>query len=112
MADDFWERERKYRASIKPMSRAEYLREYPKGGPERYSGARGEAYDRFIAAVKRRDKEARRGSWIGFWWAMVGLALVFVAVCVMQGPPQAVIVVGMLVLCYCFIQMGLNLPSR
>lgn len=113
MAEDYWEKQRRIDASIPAMPRAEYLRKYPQGGPERWSGnPNSDSYREFRAAIKRRDKEGRRGGWIRFWWAVALLAVLFAVVTVLMGPAQAIFIVLVLIICYCLIQMGMNLPSR
>ncbi len=112
-ADAYWAERDRINRSIKPMNRAEYLEKYPNGGPERFTGLAGsEAYRDFYSAVKRRDREARRPGVIRFWWMMGFLGLVFIAVSMIATMPQAVFVVLVLIICYCFVQMGMNLPHR
>lgn len=112
-AEDYWERQEREDAKIPPMPRDEYLRKYPNGGPERWSGnPNSETYREFRAAIKRRDIEGRRGGWTKFWWSLAFLAVVFTVVLITQGLPHALITVLILAQCWCFIQMMMNLPSR
>jgi hypothetical protein len=112
-ADLYWDEMKRIQASIKPMNRAEYLRKYPDGGPERYTGSvTSDEYREFYAAIKRRDREARRPGVMRFWWAVGFLGLVFIVVSMFATMVHALFVVLVLAICYCFVQMGMNLPHR
>lgn len=111
--DEYWRKHDAEVAAIKPMPRKEYLKRYPNGGPERFSGdAKSQSYRDFRAAIKRRNMEKRRPGWIRFWWALAGLAVIFAVVSFTMSVPHAIMLVLMLVLCYCFVEMGMNLPPR
>lgn len=112
-ADEYWAERDRINASIKPMNRHEYLGKYPNGGPERFTGlVDSEEYREFYAAVKRRDREARRPGVIQFWWMISALALLFIVITMLSSMAQAVFVVLVLIICYCFVQMGANLPHK
>jgi hypothetical protein len=113
LTENYWERQRRIDAKIPPMGRREYLRKYPNGGPERWSGnPDSDSYREFRAAIKRRDKEARREGWIKFWRALAGLAVLFAVVWVTMGLSQAILVVLVLVICFGFVEMMMNVPYR
>lgn len=112
-ADLYWAERDRINRSIKPMNRHEYLEKYPNGGPERFTGlADSEEYRDFYSAVKRRDREARRPGVIRFWWMMGFLGALFIAVSMIATMAHAAFLVLVLILCYCFVQMGMNLPHR
>lgn len=114
-ADLYWEEMKRIQAAIRPMNRAEYLKKYPNGGPERFTGlANSQEYREFYAAIKRRDREARRPGVIRFWWMMGFLGLVFIVASMIATMAHAlfIVLVLVLILCYCFVQMGMNLPPR
>lgn len=105
-----WDQRQREEDAVPIMDRAEYLRKYPRGGPERFSGTyMSPDHREFIAAIKRRNKESKRPGWIKFWWAMAGLACVFSVLLVVAGFPQATFVVLALLMAYCWIEMGMNL---
>jgi hypothetical protein len=111
--DRYWREDQRFKASIPAMPRHEYLKKYPNGAPDHFSGsARGADFVEWYSAIKRRRKEARRPGWRNFWWAMVGLAFTFVITLFVANLSQAIMLVFALVLCYCFIEMGMNLPPR
>lgn len=112
-AESRWEKQRREKARIPMMDRGEYLRKYPNGGPERFSGTwMSEEHREFEAAIKRRDRESGRGGRFKFLWAAIGLLVLF-CVMVLTGAatvPQALFLVLMLILAYCFVEMVMNLP--
>ena len=112
-ADVYWAEMKRIQAGIKPMNRAEYLRKYPDGGPERFTGLPSSPeYREFYSAIKRRDREARRPGVIQFWWMMGFLGAVFIVTTMIATMVHALFLVLVLILCYCFVQMGMNLPHR
>lgn len=112
-ADLYWLERARINASIRPMNRHEYLEKYPNGGPERFTGLHASPeYREFYSAIKRRDREKRRHGVMRYWWAIGFLALVFIGVTMAATMMQAVFVVLGLILGYCFVEMGMNLPRR
>jgi hypothetical protein len=110
--DDFWTKRRQEDGMIPPMSRAMYFRKYPNGVPSGYTGKIDNRYIEWRSAIKRRDLEAKRPGRIKFWWSMLWLAIVFGVASITMGVPYALFIVLVLIMCYCFIEMGMNLPYR
>lgn len=109
-ADLYWAERKRINAGIKAMDRHEYLEKYPDGGPERFTGLdTSPEYREFYSAIKRRDREARRHGVMRFWWAVGFLGLLFIAVTMFATMAHALFVVLVIAICYCFVQMGMNL---
>lgn len=108
-AEASWDRMRARDAEIPVMDRAEYLRKYPNGGPEQFTGVlSSDEYAEFRSAIKRRDREGRRGGWIKFWLGLAVLAVVFVVVLLTMGFPYALMTVLLLTLAVCWVEMMMN----